>query len=241
MYNALSWTPTFYSERYGLDTSSSAFYSVAPSVAAATFGLIAGTFADRALGRWNDNDGDTGVKDDNIINDGGSNITVVESSNINGRNRRRTNVRRIFQSISLVGPALCLLSLSILDPSDPDVARALLTIAAGLLAFNAAGYGSAPQEKAGPRWSGLLYGVTSLPGVAFGSLGVYVTGRILDASSKSSTVPLMSSVSSSFDGDNAIKTAASGDWGTVWGLVAVVYTVGALAFVAFYDSEREFD
>ena len=100
-------------------------------------------------------------------------------------------------------------------PDDPSVAQSLLTASVGLQAFNAAGYGSATQEKAGERWAGLLYSVTSLPGVIFGSIGVYVTGRILDATEQ--------------------------DWGVVFGLNSAVFAAGAVAFAFMYDSRREFD
>ena len=85
----------------------------------------------------------------------------------------------------------------------------------GLQAFNAAGYSSSVQEKAGGKWAGLLYSVTSLPGVVLGSIGVYVTGQILDNTNQ--------------------------DWSYVFALNSFVDVIGATAFVALYDSKREFD
>lgn len=84
----------------------------------------------------------------------------------------------------------------------------------GLQAFNAAGYQAANQEKAGEQWTGLLYSITSLPGVMVGSFAVYLTGQILDAGQ---------------------------DWSTVFALNAFVNVLGASAFALFYNSKREFD
>jgi len=194
LYNSLSWTPTFYAEQYGLNVKESAFLSVLPSVAGAIGGIVAGSVADKIIVSLNSN-----LKEND----------TMDSVSIS------TNVRKTFQAIALFGPGLCLLTLSSHIPDQPLTAQALLTGTVGLQAFNAAGYGAATQEKAGEKWSGLLYSITSLPGVMFGSLGVYVTGQILDATSQ--------------------------DWSIVWGLTGCINILGALAFVWLYDSKKEFD
>ena len=89
----------------------------------------------------------------------------------------------------------------------------------GLQAFNAAGFGAATQEKAGERWAGLLYSITSLPGVMVGSVSVSVTGRLLDQ----------------------MADAEGSGWATVYQLNAAVCVAGALAFLLFYDSKEEFE
>jgi hypothetical protein len=81
--------------------------------------------------------------------------------------------------------------------------------------LNAAGYGAANQEKAGPKWTGLLYSVTSLPSVVVGTVGVQVTGIILDATGQ--------------------------NWSYVFAINAGIYVVGASAFVILYNSQQEFD
>ena len=184
LYNNLSWTPTFYAEQYGLSVKDSAILSLLPSVAGALCGLFAGSVADVIIER---------------LSGGGVD--------------QRTLVRKVFQAVALFGPAACLLTLSHEIPTQPAAAQALLTGAVGLQAFNAAGYGAATQEKAA-KWAGLLYSITSLPGVVFGSVGVYATGKILDATGQ--------------------------DWSIVFGLNAVLYLVGASAFVALYNSKKEF-
>lgn len=186
LYNNLSWTPTFYAEQYGLNVKESAFLLVLPSIAGAFCGLSAGIVADKVI------------------------------QNIDDRSDKSiTRVRKIFQGIALFGPSVCLGYLSCAMPEDPKVAQILFSIAVGLQSFNAAGYGAANQEKAGEKWTGLLYGITSLPSVIIGTSAVYLTGRILDATNQ--------------------------NWGLVFGLNAIVYFLGASAFVALYDSKREFD
>ncbi|GFH53779.1 hypothetical protein CTEN210_10255 [Chaetoceros tenuissimus] len=187
LYTFLSWTPTFYTQQYGLNVKESAFLSILPSIAGAVSGLSAGFAADKIIERF--------VEDDNID--------------------KRTLVRKAFQGLALIGPAACLFTLSSNIPENPATAQFLLTGAVGLQAFNSAGYGSAPQEKAGDQWSGLLYSITTLPGVVFGSAGVYIAGQILDATDK--------------------------NWAGVFGLNACVDLIGGLAFIALYNSKREFE
>jgi ACS family sodium-dependent inorganic phosphate cotransporter len=185
LYNSLAWTPTFYAEQYGLSVRDSAFLAVLPSVAGAVGGLVAGTTADKIIQR-------------------------MESPKDG-----LTRLRKIYQSIALCGPALCLATLSTHIPEQPWVAQALLTGTVGLQAFNAAGYAAANQEKAGEKWTGLLYSLTSLPGVMVGSFAVALTGQILDATQQ--------------------------DWSLVFGLNAAVDCLGAAAFAMLYNSKQEFD
>ncbi len=152
LYNSLSWTPTFYNQQYGLNVKESAFLSVLPSIAGAICGLAAGALADKVIESMYNGD------DEDII-------------------EKKTKIRRAFQGIALLGPAVCLATLASHIPEDPLTAQTLLTGTVGLQAFNAAGYSAGPQEKAGEKWGGLLYSITTLPGVMFGSLGVYVTGK----------------------------------------------------------------
>ena len=186
LYNNLSWTPTFYAEQYGLNVQESAWLLVVPSITGACCGLSAGAIADKAI-RSLEDPTDEGV----------------------------TRVRKLFQGIALIGPAICLGSLAYSIPDDPKIAQTLFSVSVGLQAFNAAGYGAANQEKAGEKWTGLLYGITSLPSVMVGTFAVYLTGRILDATTQ--------------------------NWALVFGLNSMVYLIGGVAFVALYDSKKEFD
>ena len=186
LYTNLSWSPLFYFEQYGLQVRDSAWLLVTPPIVGAICGLGAGSLADALIQRL-----------------GGTTEETV------------TKVRKIFQGIALYGPALCLATLAWHVPDEPWVAQSLLTVSVGLQAFNAAGYGAANQEKAGEKWTGLLYSITSLPSVMVGTMGVYVTGQILDLTHQ--------------------------DWSYVFGLSCAAAAVGATAFVALYESRREFD
>jgi hypothetical protein len=174
-----------------LNVKDSALLSVLPSVAGAIGGLIAGSLADNLL------------------------KNIEEETSQEERERRITNIRKGFQGSALFVPALSLFTLSSHIPEYPWVAQLLLMGTTGFQAFNAAGYLAANQEKAGPKWAGLLYSVTSLPAVMTGTLGVYVTGRVLDLTQQ--------------------------DWSLVFALNAGINLLGAAAFVALYDSKREFD
>ena len=193
LYIILAWAPTFFSQEYGLDVKESALLSLLPSLCGIVGGLSAGKLADYALVTYVSDEDDPSAAID-----------------------KRTAIRKVVQGIALLGPALCLYQLS----SLPGVSSALLLLGGtvGLQAFDAAGFGAATQEKSGERWAGLLYSVTSLPGVLVGSVAVSVTGRILDASA-----------------------AAAEGWHDVYLLNSAIFTAGALAFVLLYDSRREFD
>jgi MFS transporter, ACS family, solute carrier family 17 (sodium-dependent inorganic phosphate cotransporter), other len=195
LYNQLAWTPTFYHEQYDISVRESAFLSIVPSIAAVVGGLVAGTSADALIRHMAGSSNDS--MKPRIPND------------------TLTRIRKGFQCLGMGGSALTLGILAWHIPGEPWVAQALLTITVGLSAFNAAGFEAGIQEKASSKWAGLLYSVTSLPGVLVGTAGVYVTGQILDATQQ--------------------------DWSVVFGLNAMIYVVGALAFTALYDSKREFD
>jgi ACS family sodium-dependent inorganic phosphate cotransporter len=186
LYNYLAWTPIFYSEQYGIGVRDSAWLSVLPSVAGAAGGFVAGSFADSIIRNLKEND-------DQAI----------------------ANVRKLFQGVSQYGPAVAFAALAWHIPEEPRVAQAYLMAAIGLMSFGAAGNEVSIQEKAGERWVGLLYSVTSLPAVMVGTFGVYITGQLLDSTHQ--------------------------DWSYVFGLNALVNVLGATAFVAWYDSKREFE
>ncbi|KAL7497648.1 hypothetical protein ACHAWT_005667 [Skeletonema menzelii] len=194
LYNLLAWTPTFFSEQYGLNTKESALFSIGPSICGMIGGLTAGNLADFMLVKLSSGDSD--------------NITT----------ETRTNVRKLFQSVALFGPATCLYLLSSL-PEQATTAQILLGGAVGLQAMDAAGFGAATQEKAGERWAGLLYSMTSLPGVMIGSISVSVTGQILDR----------------------MSNAEGSGWTTVFQLNSMVCVAGAFCFLFLYDSKKEFD
>jgi len=194
LYNLLAWTPTFFTQQYGLNVKESAIFSVLPSLCGMIGGLTAGTVGDYVLTKFI---GDEKIDCEEAI-------------------RKRTQVRKLFQSIALLGPATCLYLLSSLP--DAATAQLLLGGAVGLQAFDAAGFGAATQEKSGERWAGLLYSLTSLPGVLVGSVSVSITGKLLDA----------------------METNEAG-WTAVYQLNSAVCVAGALCFLLLYDSKKEFE
>ena len=111
--------------------------SVLPSVAGMVGGFVAGIAADSILQTMADN-------------------RTVE---------RTTQVRKAFQAIGLLGPAVALALLALYTPDDPLVAQIALTAAVGMQSFNSAGFEAGLQDKVGPRWAGMLYSVTSFPAV----------------------------------------------------------------------------
>lgn len=141
LYNTLAWTPTFYAQEYNIGVRESAVLSVLPSVAAAIGGFVAGLSADYILRR------------------------MQQEMPNEAHDDARTNVRKLFQGISLFGSAASLGVLSLNIPEEPWVAQTFLTASLGLLSFSAAGFDAAIQDKAGEKWAGLLYSVSTLPAV----------------------------------------------------------------------------
>ena len=137
LYTSLSWTPTFYAEQYNIGVRDSAWLSVVPSIAGALGGFIAGTLADNTM----------------------KNMSVSMS------HETTTLIRKMFQAVGLLGPAMALAALAYQTPDEAWVAQLYLMVAVGLQSFNAGGFEAGTQDKAGPRWTGMLYSVTSLPSV----------------------------------------------------------------------------
>lgn len=136
LYILLAWLPTFYAEAYGIGVRDSAWLSVLPCVAGAVGGFIAGPTADSILRN--------------------SNSITVKST---------TRIRKVFQSIGLLGPAAALGALAWNIPEEAWQAQLFLMATLGLQSFNAAGFEAGNQDKAGPKWAGMLYSITSLPAI----------------------------------------------------------------------------
>lgn len=214
LYTSLAWTPTFYAEQYGIGVRDSAWLSVLPSVAGAAGGFLAGALSDYVLRSTKD------ISDES-----------------------KTRVRKAFQAVGLLGPAFALATLANSIPEEAWVAQMYLMASLGLQSFNAGGFEAGNQDKAGPKWTGMLYSITSLPAVmskfclwtlcfeligclarfsqlarvscfAVGTFGVFATGLILDQTH---------------------------DWSVVFAMNAAVNVLGAIAFIALFDSKREFD
>ncbi|GAX16769.1 MFS transporter, ACS family, solute carrier family 17 (sodium-dependent inorganic phosphate cotransporter), other [Fistulifera solaris] len=187
LYNWLSWMPTFYSQQYSIGVKDSAWLSVLPGLAGIVGGIAAGIAAD-----W-----------------------TVQNMQDPSNDDEKTKIRNIFQSLGLLGPAAVMASMAWHIPEEAWLAQAGLAGVFGLQSFNAGGFEAASQEKAGPRWAGFLYSMTTLPGVLVGTFGVWVTGVLLDATNQ--------------------------DWGMIFAINALVNVLGAVAFVSLYESRKEFE
>lgn len=93
----------------------------------------------------------------------------------------KTLIRKIAQTFALVVPAITLLQLSVAKDLTSTDAIGYFTVACASASSCVAGFGSSVQDVCkNPKLVSTLYGVTSAPAVLFGSLGVYLTGVVLD-------------------------------------------------------------
>jgi MFS transporter, ACS family, solute carrier family 17 (sodium-dependent inorganic phosphate cotransporter), other len=132
LYTSLSWTPIFYAEQYGMSVRDSAWLSVLPSVAGALGGFLAGTMADRTLKNLR-------TKTTTSTSIGDTDDTIV------------TQMRKQFQTVGLVGPAIALGALAYQKPDEARIAQLYLMVAVGLQSFNAGGFEAGTQDKAGKK------------------------------------------------------------------------------------------
>ena len=92
-----------------------------------------------------------------------------------------TDARRLFQTLALVGPAMCLILLALGGSSIAEErAEVLFVVALSLQSCSAAGFGCATQDISS-KYASLIYGATSALAVVAGASGQYITGAILDA------------------------------------------------------------
>eukprot|EP00903_Cladosiphon_okamuranus_P014884 g13783.t1 len=118
------------------------------------------------------------------------------------------SVRKLFQTVALVGPAACMLFLA-QGPETSNEASALFTAAVALGSCSSAGFGSSVQDLRA-RDTGVIYGMTSACSAVVGSVGTYLAGVILDSTDS---------------------------WSMVFQSTAAVYMVGAFVYGALYRAE----
>jgi ACS family sodium-dependent inorganic phosphate cotransporter len=145
-------------------------------------------------------------------------ITMAISANIGGwiadtmvtRGISVTFVRKFMQTLGFLGPAFCLTQLS----NVTTISGAVLCMmgAQGFDAFSQSGLYSNHQDI-GPRYSGVLLGMSNTAGVLAGVLGSLATGHIL----------------------------ATGTWTDVWRVAVILYLVGTVIWNVFSTGERIFD
>ena len=107
------------------------------------------------------------------------------------RNWDITTVRKLMQSIGLLGSAVFLFVTRTV--TTPDMALLSLSGALGLLAF--AYSGSAPNVlDIAPRFGGVLFGVMNTLGTLPGIIGVATAGWLVDATGSYDSVLLLAGV-----------------------------------------------
>ncbi|CAL5227495.1 g10477 [Coccomyxa viridis] len=121
-----------------------------------------------------------------------------------------TRVRKIMQTIGFLGPALFLSQLSHVKTATGAVA--CMMASQGLDSFSQSGLYSNHQDI-GPRYSGVLLGMSNTAGVLAGVMGTAATGLIL----------------------------ANGSWDDVWNVAVVLYLVGTVVWNVFATGEQIFD
>lgn len=145
-------------------------------------------------------------------------ITMAVAANVGGwiadtlvsRGWSVTTVRKVMQSIGFLGPAFFLTQLSNINTVPEAVA--CMMAAQGLDAFSQSGLYSNHQDI-GPRYAGVLLGMSNTAGVLAGVLGTAATGFILQ----------------------------NGSWDEVWGVAVALYLVGTVIWNLFSTGERIFD
>lgn len=126
----------------------------------------------------------------------------------------KTFIRKVAQTFALVIPALTLLDLSIATDLTSSDAIGYFTVACASAASCVAGFGSSVQDVCkNPKLVSTLYGITSAPAVLFGSLGVYLTGVILDSTQS---------------------------WELVFRGTACIYFLGAAYYASQYEAKKLF-
>lgn len=121
-----------------------------------------------------------------------------------------TTVRKLMQTLGFLGPAFCLTQLQHVH-SLPGAVACMMG-AQGFDAFSQSGLYSNHQDI-GPRYAGVLLGLSNTAGVLAGVLGSLATGYIL----------------------------AHGTWTDVWRVAVMFYLVGTVIWNVFSTGERIFD
>ncbi|XP_068640353.1 ascorbate transporter, chloroplastic-like [Aristolochia californica] len=121
-----------------------------------------------------------------------------------------TTVRKIMQSIGFLGPAFFLTQLS--NIRTPALAVLCMACSQGSDAFSQSGLYSNHQDI-GPRYSGVLLGLSNTAGVLAGVFGTAATGYILQR----------------------------GSWDTVFKVSVALYIIGTLVWNLFATGEKILD
>ncbi|KXZ55458.1 hypothetical protein GPECTOR_2g1007 [Gonium pectorale] len=125
-----------------------------------------------------------------------------------------TTVRKVMQSIGFLGPAFFLSQLGAVTSAAGAVA--CMVGSQGLDAFSQAGL-YANHQDIGPRYAGVLLGLSNTAGVLAGVLGSLVTGLLLQAG------------------------GPGGGWDHVWAVAVGFYLLGTVLWLTLSTGEQIFD
>lgn len=145
-------------------------------------------------------------------------LTMAVSANIGGwvadtlisKGFSITSVRKIMQSIGFLGPAFFLTQLS--NVKTPALAVLCMACSQGSDAFSQSGLYSNHQDI-GPRYAGVLLGLSNTAGVLAGVFGTAATGYILQ----------------------------HGSWNDVFKVAVALYIVGTIVWNLFSTGEKVLD
>lgn len=145
-------------------------------------------------------------------------LAMVLASNLGGwladgaiaRGVSVTRVRKVAQTVGFLGPAFFLTQLG--NAHTTFAAVVCMAAAQGLDAFSQAGLYS-NHADIGPRYAGVLLGLSNTAGVLAGVLGTAATGYILQ----------------------------TGSWDDVWAVAVGLYLVGTVVWNTMATGEKIFD
>ncbi|KAH7639661.1 sialin-like protein 6 [Dermatophagoides farinae] len=135
---------------------------------------------------------------------------------INRLKIRRLIVRKIFQSIALFGPALCL-GLIPAFGTQPNPVIAMLIMAMMLYGFFSAGEWTIISEYA-PNFAGTVFGMANILAFAMGVVAPYIVGVLLDDKNSG--------------GDRQ-------QWNKVFYISVIIYVIGGLTFLIFATDQQQ--
>lgn len=126
------------------------------------------------------------------------------------RGRSVKFVRRLFQSIGMIGPAVCLsIVVSPFMPKSAGLCSVLISIGTGLSSLTLGGV-SVSHLDITPRHAGLVFGLGNTAGTLAGFLGVYITGWLLEVTKS---------------------------WVWVFGVTVVHYLVGTVVWIVWVGGD----
>lgn len=139
-----------------------------------------------------------------------ANVSGIIADGMRARGISITSIRKIMQSIGLLGPATFLGLVS--TTTNPSLAVAYMTSALALGAFTQNGVYSNHQDI-GPQYAGILLGISNTAAAISGIIGVALTGYILDQ---------------------------TGSWTLVFSIAIAFYVLGTVAYNLMATGERVF-